>query len=58
MGWSLMLAKRFCIRPFSANSQFSLPWLRYQWPESSCHSYSKRTAMRLSMKAQSSFLRR
>ena len=38
MGLSLMLAWRSVIRPFSSNSQFSLPWLRNQLPASSCHS--------------------
>jgi hypothetical protein len=32
--------------------QFSLPHGRYQFPESLCHSQAKRTAMRLSVKAQ------
>ena len=31
MGLSLMLACRSVIRPFSSNSQFSLPWLRNQF---------------------------
>jgi hypothetical protein len=38
IGWSLMLAKRRRIRPFSSNSQFSLPCERNQLPESSRHS--------------------
>ncbi len=38
IGISLMQAKRLAIKPFSSNSQFSLPYERYQLPESSCHS--------------------
>src|SRR5579862_495576 len=49
---SLMLAWRTCIRPFGSNSQFSLPYDRNQFPESSCHSYANRTAIRLSSKTQ------
>src|ERR1700719_2785151 len=38
MGRSLMDANLNRIRPSSLNSQFSLPYERYQFPESSCHS--------------------
>ena len=38
MGRSLMLARRSRIRPSSSNSQFSLPYERNQFPESSWHS--------------------
>src|ERR1700676_1606892 len=38
MGRSLMDANLKRIRPSSLNSQFSLPYERYQFPESSCHS--------------------
>jgi hypothetical protein len=48
MGASLMLARRRRINPSLSNSQSSFPYDRYHWPESSCHSYSKLTAMRLS----------
>jgi len=38
IGKSLILAMRRCIKPLSANSQFSFPYDRYQFPESSWHS--------------------
>jgi len=38
IGMSLMLASRRRIRPDSSNSHCSLPWERYQWKLSSCHS--------------------
>ncbi len=44
------------ISPSSLNSQFSFPYERNQFSESSCHSYAKRTAIRFSLKAQSSFI--
>src|ERR1700730_8153965 len=37
MGRSLMEASLKRISPFSSNSQFSLPYERNQFPESSCH---------------------
>jgi len=33
-----MHANRIRMRPPALNSQFSLPYDRYQFPESSCHS--------------------
>lgn len=38
IGMSLMQAWRTRISPSSPKSQFSLPYERYHWPESSCHS--------------------
>src|SRR5471032_1264438 len=38
IGMSLMEAWRFVIKPSGPNSQFSLPYERYQLPASSCHS--------------------
>ena len=52
-----MLAIRRRMKPVSLNSQFSLPYERNQWPESSCHSYAKRTAMRFSWHAHNSLIK-
>ena len=54
--WQIIDAgKSHVHQPIVVVSQFSLPYDRYQFPESSRHSYANRTAMRFPVKAQEFF---